>query len=117
MKIISSHLCTCKKLKTLDLSYNSFSIDSITNLFNDCLKIEKAMLVNENNEIEDSSWSDVIRNKFTESSSVPLKHLELKINDPLARTEIKNCFKNEWQNKFVKILYHSITTFEIRVDY
>ncbi len=117
MSEIFSHLCSCKKLKTLDISYNSFNNESISNLFNECNKIETALLINENNELQDIHWSDIIRNKFIETSSVLLKHINLKFNDPIARNKIKNCFINEWQKKFVKILYHSVTTFEIRVDH
>lgn len=124
--LFSSHLCTCKNLKHVDLSYNSFDKNSILELFNQCLKIESAQLVvndqyeanvNVKNASESLCWFDLIKMKLNQVNSVPFKCIELKIDDQLECSRIKSFFKNEYQKTFVNFFYHTKNVFEIRIDY
>lgn len=101
------------------MSYNSFSKDSIQNLFFECLKIEEARLVNHEYDEEDSfnPWSTIVKIKFSEENSAPLKQLELKVKDQNERSNLKSCFKSEWQKNFVKVCYKSQNILELKVEY
>ena len=101
------------------MSHNSIKKRSVQDLFSECLRIESALLVSDKCEDEDSgrSWLDLVRAKFSEANSAPLRHLELKVEDKCERQLIQACFRSEWQKSFIKNLYYSKNVFEIRVDY
>jgi len=64
-----------------------------------------------------TTWFDIVKAKFNETNSVPLRHIELKVEDKNERNKIKACFRSEWQKSFIKNVYFSKNVFEIRVDY
>jgi hypothetical protein len=74
-------------------------------LFSECTKIEEAFLVvsaNEDYESE-SCWLDIIKTKFEEVNSTPLKQLELRLIDNDNRLGIKRVFQSRWQKNLIKI--------------
>ncbi len=106
-------------MNAIDLSYNSFVSSSLKSLFSECLKIEKVSLINNFDEADlDCSLLDAIREKFENVNSVPLKKVELKVNNQMERLALKNLFKNKWPQSFVKSFnYFSKFILEIKVDY
>ena len=102
-------------MKHIDLSYNSFDNDSIQNLFNECLKLEEANLVN--NDKCEINWMNLIRIKFDQNNSVLLKRIELKLDNLREKNEIVNIFKNKWQKNFIKTYFLSKDSIGIKVDY
>ena len=106
---------TCKQLKQIDLSYNSFEFFSIECLFAECVRIEEACLIN--NDTSYMNWEELTRMKFEESNSVPLKRLEIKLTDVKEKNNIRNFFKNKWQKNFVKTISMLKNIIEIKVDY
>ena len=106
---------SCKQLKYIDLSYNSFEFFSIECLFTECVKIEEAYLIN--NEDSYMNWTELTRMKFEEPNIVPLKHFELKLVDRNEKNNIINFFKSKWQNNFVKTICMPKNIIEIKIDY
>lgn len=106
---------SCKQLKYIDLSYNSFEFYSVECLFTECLKIEEAYLIN--NENTYMNWTELARLKFEETNSAPLKHFEIKLIECKEKNSITNFFKGKWQNNFVKTIYMPQNIIEIKVDY
>ena len=108
-KIYFSGLTSCNQLKSIDLSYNSFDLNLIKILFSECLKIEEAYLINHDSDNQsnlgsDSCLRDIISFKFDEqSNTVPLRHLEIRLNFQNEKYEIKNFFKKKWNKSSLKI--------------
>jgi hypothetical protein len=121
------HLGTnCKQLISIDFSYNSFQTKSIKYLFNECLKLDEAFLINNNKNEATSSdfcqpsedWLDVISVKFEDNNSqLPLKRLELKLtnNQYSEKNELKNLFRKKWHKSLIKIFHHSSNVIEFIV--
>jgi hypothetical protein len=107
-KIIKCLTQCCKQLKCIDLSYNSFEIYSIRELFGECQRLEEAHLVNDN-KLEDyeSNWLEPVRFKFEQIGNVPFNCLELKLNSLEDKNDIFGVFTKKWQTNSIKIYHYS----------
>ncbi len=116
-----SGLTSCNHLKSIDLSYNSFDLNLIKLLFNECLKIEEAFLINHDIDNQSnlgnySCWRDIISFKFDEQfGTAPLRRLELRLNFQNEKYDIKNLFKKKWSKSSLKIKQYSKNIIEFLI--
>ena len=111
-----SHLCTCKLLKSVDLSFNTFEIRSIRNLFTECSKIEEAGLVNvHHNEEFEENLIEIIKTKFEEENFSPLKRIELRTQNSNEKSQLIRIFKSAWLKNNLKLIYLSRNVIEIKI--
>lgn len=88
-------------------------MSSIKFLFNECLRLEEAWLINSITSDEQNDWLDVLMAKFDDNSVQPLNRLEIRANGCIINS-IKSLFERKWPKSALNILFNGENVVEFQ---